>query len=68
MAQWVECGALPMSLLAPVRLRNPLGAGLSEKYNVPLFLILGHCFDVVCLGKALHPSMRHLTQMKMSTW
>ena len=28
----------------------------------------GHCKDVVSLGKALHPQMLHLTQVKMSTW
>ena len=50
----VRVGALPMSLPA-VLLRNSLGAGLSEKYNVSPLPILGHCFDVVCLGKALHP-------------
>ena len=31
MAQWLERGALPMSLPA-VRFRIPLGAGFSEKY------------------------------------
>ena len=46
MAQWLERGALPMSLPA-VRIRIPLGAEL---------------------GKALHPQMLHLTQVKMSTW
>ena len=53
--------------------RIPLGAGFAEKYNVsPLrlstCLILGHCFDVVSLGKSLNPKMLHLTQAKMSTW
>ena len=49
----VERGALPMSLPA-VRFRIPLGAGFSEKYHVSPLSILGHCFDVVSLGKALH--------------
>ena len=38
------------------------------KYHVSLLSILGHCFDVVSLGKALTPQMLHLTQVKMSTW
>ena len=67
MAQWLERGALPMSLPA-VQFRTPLGAEFSEKYHVSLLLILGYCFDVVSLGKALHPRMLHLTQVKMSTW
>ena len=67
MAQWLERGALPMPLPA-VRFRIPLGAGFSEKYNVSPLSILGHCFDVVSLGKALNPQMLHLTQVKMSTW
>ena len=46
-------GALPMSLPS-MRFRIPLSAGFS---------ILGHCFDVVFLGKALHPHMLHLTQV-----
>ena len=41
MAQWLECGALSMSLPA-VRFRIPLGAGFSEKYHVSLLSILGH--------------------------
>ena len=42
MAQWLERGALPMSLPA-VRFRIPLGAGISEKYHVSPLSILGHC-------------------------
>ena len=53
---------------ADVRFRIPLGAGFSEKYHVSPLSILGQCFDVVSLGKALHPEMLHLTQMKMNTW
>ena len=56
-----------MSLPA-VQFRTPLGAEFSEKYHVSPLLILGYCFDVVSLGKALHPQMLHLTQIKMSTW
>ena len=67
MAQWLERGALPMSLPA-VRFRTPLCAGFSEKYHVSLLSILGHCFDVVSLDKALHPQMLDLTQVKMSNW
>ena len=69
MAQWLERGALTMSLPA-VRFRVPLGAEFSEKYHVSPLSILGHCLDVVSLGEALHPQMFHLTQVKMSrhTW
>ena len=67
MAQWLEREALPMSLPA-VQFQIPLGAGFSEKYNVSPLSILGHCFDVVSLGKTLNPQMLHLTQVKMSTW
>ena len=30
--------------------------------------ILGHCFDVVSLGKAINHQLPHLTQVEMSTW
>ena len=50
------------------RLLIQLGAGFSEKYHVSLLLILGHCFDVVSLGKVRSTKMLHLTQVKMSTW
>ena len=30
--------------------------------------ILGHCFDVVSLGKALNHQMLNLIEVKMSTW
>ena len=36
-------------------------------YQVSLLPILGHCFDVVSLGKALNPQMLHLTQARRST-
>ena len=42
MAQWLERGALPMSLPA-VRFRIPLGVGFSEKYHVFPLQILEHC-------------------------
>ena len=61
-AQWLERGALPMSLSA-VRFRIPLGAGFSEKYHVSPLSILGHYFDVASLGKTLYPHMLHLTQV-----
>ena len=61
-AQWLERGALPMSLPA-VRFRIPLGAGFSEKYHVSPLSISGHYFDVVSLGKTLYPHMLHLTQV-----
>ena len=36
----------------------------SHVYNDFLEIILRHYIDVVSLGKALHPQMLHLTQMK----
>ena len=67
MAQWLERGALPMSLPA-VRFRIPLGAKFSEEYHVSPLSILGHFQDVVSLGEALYSQMLHLTQVKMSPW
>ena len=61
-AQWLERGALPMSLPA-VRFRIPLGATFSDKYYISPLSILGHYFDAVSLGKALYPHMLHLTQV-----
>ena len=66
MAQWLERGALPMSRPA-VRFRTPLSAGFLDKSDVFPLLILGYCFDVVSLGKALHPQILHLTHVKIST-
>ena len=57
MAQWLERGALPMSLPA-----MPLSAVFSEEYHVSSLSILGHCFDGVFFGKALHSQMLHLTE------
>ena len=48
-----------MSLPA-MRFRTPLGAGFSDKYHVSPLSILGQCFDVVSLDKALHLQMLHL--------
>ena len=62
---YIEREALSISLPA-VRFRIPQGAGFSEKYYVSPLSILGHCFNVVSLGKALNPQMFHLTQVKMS--
>ena len=53
MVQWLEHGALPMSLPA-VRFRIPLGAGFSENYKVSPLSIL----DIV---KMLCPRARHFT-------
>ena len=64
-AQWLEHGALSMSLSA-VGFRISFGAGFSEKYHVSPLLILKHWFDVVSLGKELYPQMLHLTLVKMS--
>ena len=61
-AQWLERGALPMSLFA-VRSRIRLSAGFSEKYNVSPFSILRPYFDGVSLGNALYPHMLHLIQV-----
>ena len=60
MTQWLERVALPMSLRA-MRFRATHGLGFSEKYHVSPLSILGHCFYVVSLGKALHPRVLHLT-------
>ena len=49
--QWLERDGLPMSLPA-VRFRTRLGVGFSEKCYVSPFLMFGHGFDVVCVGKA----------------
>ena len=66
MTQWLERGALSMSLPA-VRFRIPFGEVFSEKYQFLPF----QSWDIVSmlcpLGKALHPLMLHLTQVKMST-
>ena len=57
MEQWLERDALTM-LLPAARFRIWLVAGFSEKNHVStLSLSWGHCFDVVSLGKALHPKM-----------
>ena len=58
MAQWLEHGALSMSLPAE-RFRVPLGAEFSDKYHVSPLSMLGHCFDGVSLGKVLNPQMLH---------
>ena len=63
MAQRLERGALPMMSLSAVGYRIPLGAEFSEKYHVSPLAILD-----VSLGKAFHPQMLNLTQVKMSTW
>ena len=59
MAQWLERGALSMSLPAG-RFRTPLGAGFSDISCFSLLNNLGHSFDVVSLGKAHHPQMLKL--------
>ena len=55
-------------VVACLAVSNPAGAGFSEKFHISPLPILGHSFDVVSLGKALHPKMLHLTHNKMSTW
>ena len=49
------------NVAAAVRFQTRLGAEFSEKYHVSPLSILGHCFHVVSLGKALYPQMLHLT-------
>ena len=49
-AQWLESGALSMSLPV-VRFLTMLGTGFSEKCHVSPLSILGHCFDVVSWDK-----------------
>ena len=61
-AQWLKCGTLPMPLLA-LRFQIPLDAGFLEKYHVSPLSILGHCFDIVSLGKTLYLHMLYLTQV-----
>ena len=56
---------LSMSMPA-VQFRTSLGQGIMVSCFSPLNL--GHCFDVVSLGKALYHLMLHLTQVKISTW
>ena len=46
MAQWLERGALSLSLPA-VWFRIPLGAAFLEKYHVSPLSILGHYFDLL---------------------
>ena len=60
--QWLERGALPMSLPA-MRFLIPLGAGFSENIMFLPLSILGHYFDVVSLCKALYPHILHFTQV-----
>ena len=58
-AQWLERGALPMSLPA-VRLRTPLVAGFLDKSDVSPLSILGHRFyAAVILGTTLYLHMLH---------
>ena len=52
----VERGPLFMSLPA-LWFRIPIGTEFSMKYNVSPLSILGNCFDVVSLGKVLHPQV-----------
>ena len=59
-AQWLERGALPMSL--PVR--GSLVAGFSDKYHVSPVSTLGHCgINVVSMDKALYPQVIHFTRV-----
>ena len=57
---------------AMVRARSFVNVAACRGFRIPLGVsplsILGHCFDVVSLAKALNPQMLHLTQVKMSTW
>ena len=59
MAQWLERGALSMSL--PALRFCAFCAEFSEKYHVSPLSILGSCFHNVSLGKALNPQMFHVT-------
>ena len=62
LVQMLERGALPMSPSA-ARFRVSLGAGFSEKYHVSPLSSLGHCGNVVYLGKALYSQVLHFTQV-----
>ena len=57
-----------VDVVAHGRFRTPLGAGFSDISCFSLLNNLGHSFEVVSSGKAHHPQMLHLTQVKMSTW
>ena len=60
-AQWLERGALTMSLPA-ARVGGSLGPGFSEKYHVSPLSTLGYSgINVVSLSKALHPRVLHST-------
>ena len=70
MAQWLESGALSISLPA-VWFRIPLGAGFyHERRNITV--PSSQYWDIVSmfvsLGKALNRHMLNLTKVKMSTW
>ena len=57
-----------VNVVACCAVSNPAWCRISQKYHVFFLSILGHCFDVVFLSKALNPQMLYLTQVKMSTW
>ena len=59
-------GAMVREWSCAMRFQTPLDAEISEKYHVSPISILGHCFNVVSLGKALYTHMLYLTQVEMS--
>ena len=59
----IRAWSLSMSLPA-VQFRILFGAGFSKKYHVSPLSILGHCFDVVSLGKARHSTLKCFTWLK----
>ena len=61
MAQWLEHDGLLIYLRA-VWSRTPFG-GFSDKYHVSPLSMLGHCFDVLSMGKALFPAILNLIQL-----
>ena len=62
-AQWLERGALPMSLPA-ARARGSLVAGFSEKYHVSPLSTLGYCgINVVSMGKSLYHQVIYFTRV-----
>ena len=47
---------------------NPAWCSIIRDTSCFSFSILGRCFVIVFLGKALNRQIHHLTQVKISTW
>ena len=62
----LPCG-IELRLMQVFFCSSPINLGTLFGINIFQFA-MGHLFDVVPMGTALHPQMHHLTQVKMSTW